>query len=258
MKLAVVARATPGSSGADIANIVNEAALFAGRAGRHKVTMEDFEEARDKILMGVARRSLSMSEEDRRMTAYHEAGHALLHYTQEKADPLHKVTIVPRGQALGVAFSLPERDHLSRSSGWMKARLVISYGGYAAEELVFGETTNGAQQDIRQATDLARKMVCDWGMSPLGPIALGGGDEPIFIGKEIAQHADYSDETASRIDQEIRNILNEALDVARRTLKSDRKKLDQLAEALMERETLDDSEVRKLWGMTASEGAANS
>ena len=258
VKLAVVARATPGSSGADIANIVNEAALFAGRAGRRKVTMADFEEARDKILMGVARRSLAMSDEDRRMTAYHEAGHALLHYTQEKADPLHKVTIVPRGQALGVAFSLPERDHLSRSSGWMKARLVISYGGYAAEELVFGETTNGAQQDIRQATDLARKMVCDWGMSPLGPIALGGGDEPIFIGKEIAQHADYSDETASKIDQEIGNILNAALEEARRTLKSDRKKLDQLAEALMERETLDDDEVRQLWGMAASEGAGMS
>ncbi len=249
VKLLVVARATSGSSGADIANIVNEAALFAGREGRKQVKMVDFEEARDKILMGVARRSMVMSEEDKRMTAYHEAGHALLHYTQEKADPVHKVTIIPRGRAMGVTFSLPEKDQYSQSLGTLKARLVILYGGFAAEELIYNETTTGAQNDIRQATDLVRKMVCEWGMSNLGPVTLGGGDEPIFIGKEIAQHADYSDDTAHKIDTEMRGLLIEALNTARETLKKEQKKLESLTEALLERETLDDADIRQLWGM---------
>jgi len=249
VKLSILAKATSGSSGADIANIVNEAALFAGRVGRERVKMVDFEEARDKILMGVARRSLVMSEEDKRMTAYHEAGHAILHYTQEKADRIHKVTIIPRGRALGVTSSLPEKDEYSRSVGWLKARLVILYGGYAAEELIYNETTTGAQKDIKLATDLARRMVCEWGMSGLGPVALGTTDEPIFIGKEIAQHADYSDETALRIDSEIRALLTEALDKARDTLRREREKLESLTEALIERETLDDDDIRKLWGL---------
>jgi cell division protease FtsH len=252
VKLSVVARATSGSSGADIANVVNEAALFAGREGRDRVKMEDFEEARDKILMGVARRSMVMSEEDKRKTAYHEAGHALLHYEQEKSDPIHKVTIIPRGRALGVTFSLPDKDQYSRGIGWIKAQLVILYGGFAAEELVYSETTTGAQNDIRQATDLARKMVCDWGMSRLGPVALGGADEPIFIGKEIAQHADYSDDTARIIDEEIRDILNTALQTARETLKKERDKLESLTRALVERETLNDEEIRELWGIDPS------
>ncbi len=247
--LSVVARATPGSSGADIANIVNEAALFAGRAGRERVVMGDFEEARDKILMGTARHSLAMSEDEKRMTAYHEAGHALLHYFQEKADPIHKVTIVPRGRALGVTFSLPEKDRYSQGVGMAKAQLAVLYGGYAAEELIYSETSSGAQSDIRQATDLARKMVCEWGMSSLGPVAFGSGDAPIFIGKEIAQHADYSDDTARMIDEEIRSILNTALKKARDILKKEKKKLDSLTEALMERETLDDAEIRDLWGL---------
>ena len=253
VKLSVVARATPGSTGADIANIVNEAALFAGREGRKRVKMADFEEARDKILMGVARRSMVMSEEDRRMTAYHEAGHALLHYEQEKSDPIHKVTIIPRGRALGITFSLPEKDQYSKGIGWIKAHLVILYGGFAAEELIFNETTTGAQNDIRQATDLARKMVCDWGMSKLGPVALGGADEPIFIGKEIAQHADYSDDTARIIDMEIRDILNTALESARNILKKEQKKLESLSKALIERETLNDADIRQLWGLEMPE-----
>ena len=249
VKLSVLARATPGSSGADIANIVNEAALFAGRVSRDCVKMVDFEEARDKIFIGIARRSMVMSEEDKRMTAYHEAGHAILHYTQEKADRIHKVTIIPRGRALGATSSLPEKDEYSRSVGWLKAQLVILYGGYVAEELIYNETTTGAQNDIKQATDLARKMVCEWGMSGLGPVALGSVDEPIFIGKEIAQHADYSEETALRIDREIRNLLVEALDKARDTLKRERGKLESLTETLIEKETLDDDEIRKLWGL---------
>ena len=256
VKLSVLARATSGSSGADIANMVNEAALFAGREGRERVSMDDFEEARDKILMGVARRSLVMSDEDKKMTAYHEAGHALLHYEQEKSDPIHKVTIIPRGRALGVTFSLPDKDQYSRGIGWIKAHLVILYGGFAAEELIYKETTTGAQNDIRQATDLARKMVCEWGMSKLGPVALGGADEPIFIGKEIAQHADYSDDTARIIDLEIRDILNTALESARKTLKKEQLRLESLTQALIERETLNDADIRQLWGLDAPEEKA--
>jgi len=252
VKLSILAKATSGSSGADIANIVNEAALFAGRVGRECVKMEDFEEARDKIFMGIARRSMVMSEDEKRMTAYHEAGHAILHYTQDKADKIHKVTIIPRGRALGVTFSLPEKEEYSRSAGWLKAQLVVAYGGYAAEELIYKETTTGAQNDIQQATDLARRMVCEWGMSNLGPVALGNVDEPIFIGKEIVQHADYSEKTALRVDSEIRRLLTEALDEARDTLRKERMKLELLAEALIEKETLDDDEIRKLWGLEPS------
>ena len=247
--LSRVARATPGSSGADIANIVNEAALFAGRGGRERVCMADFEEARDKILMGVARRSMVMSDEERLMTAYHEAGHALLHYVGGNTDPVHKVTIIPRGEALGVTFSLPEKDLYSRSIGRLKSQLVVLYGGYAAEELIFEETTTGAQNDIRVATDLARRMVCDWGMSSMGPIAFGGSEEPIFIGKEIAQRADYSEDTAKRIDEQIRGLLREALDTARMHMRNQREKLELLTRALMDRETLDDGEIRGLWGL---------
>ncbi len=247
--LMVISRATPGSSGADIANIVNEAALYAGRSGKKRVDMSDFEEARDKIFMGLARRSMVMTAEDKRMTAYHEAGHTLLHYVQNDTDPVHKVTIIPRGQAMGATFSLPERDQYSRGARWLKSRLVVMYGGYAAEELIYNETSTGAQNDIRQATDLARKMVCEWGMSPLGPVALGGGEEPIFIGKEIAQHADYSDDTARVIDKEIRNLLREALDKAKGYLKQHRDKLESLTAALIEKETMNDEEIRSLWGL---------
>jgi len=249
VRLSLIARATAGSSGADIANIVNEAALFAGRAGRKKVAMVDFEEARDKILMGIARRSMVMSEEDKKKTAYHEAGHALLHYFQENVDPIHKVTIIPRGAALGVTFSLPEKDQYSRSIGWLKARLVILYGGFAAEELIYGEITTGARNDIRQATDLARKMVCEWGMSSLGPVAFGGSDVPIFIGKEIAQHADYSDDTAHQIDTMIHDLLHDALQTARDILVDNKERLESLTHALIDRETLDDGDIRRIWNL---------
>ncbi len=251
--LMVISRATPGSSGADIANIVNEAALYAGRSDKKRVDMSDFEEARDKVFMGLARRSMVMTVEDKRMTACHEAGHTLLHYVQKDTDPVHKVTIIPRGQAMGATFSLPERDQYSRGARWLKSRLVVMYGGYAAEELIYSETSTGAQNDIRQATDLARKMVCEWGMSPLGPVALGSGEEPIFIGKEIAQHADYSDDTASIIDKEVRNLLREALDKAKDYLNRHKDKLESLTAALMERETMDDAEIRMLWGLNSTE-----
>ncbi len=244
-----VARATPGSSGADLANVVNEAALFAARQHRESVTMEDFEEARDKILMGAARKSRVITTKEKRMTAYHEGGHALLHYYLKDADPLHKVTIVPRGRALGVAFSLPEEDTYSRSSGWLLDRIKIAYGGYAAEEMIYGQTTTGAKNDIEQATSMARKMVCEYGMSRrLGPVSLGQGDEPIFIGKEIAQHKDYAESTASVIDQEIHAILENALAAVRGILSKHREQLETLAEGLFKRETMTDDEVRELLG----------
>ena len=244
-----IAKATPGSSGADLANMVNEAALFAARRGQTEVGMEDFEEARDKILMGVARRSKVIQPKEKLATAYHEAGHALLHYHLKDTDPLHKVSVVPRGRALGVAFSLPDEDKYSRGKNWLLDRIKICYGGYAAEELVFGETTTGVQNDLEQATTLARRMVTEWGMSEkVGPMALGSEGEPIFLGKEIATHKDYSEETARTIDSEIRRILGEGLEAVRQIFRAHRDELDKLANELVAKETLDDDEVRLLLG----------
>ncbi len=249
-----LARATPGSSGADLANLVNEAALYGARRNKQKVNMEDFEDARDKTMMGVARKSKVIPPKVRRMTAYHEAGHALLHYYLKNADPLHKVTIVPHGQALGVAFSLPESDAYSRSEGWLRDRITIGMGGYAAEEIIFQENTTGAQNDIDQATELARRMVCEWGMSKtLGPIAFGQKEEPIFLGKEIARHRDYSDETAKQIDREIRSIVETGLKQAKDLLTEHRDHLELLATTLVEKETLDDAQIRELLGLPARE-----
>ncbi|WP_037544884.1 ATP-dependent zinc metalloprotease FtsH [Spirochaeta lutea] len=247
--LTTIAKATPGASGADIANLVNESALYAARKNREYVEMEDFEEARDKMLMGVARKSKVISEKDKLATAYHEAGHALLHYYLDNADPLHKVSIVPRGRALGVAISLPDEDKYSRNKGWLQDRIVIAYGGYVAEDLMYGETTTGTQNDLKQATDLARRMVCEWGMSDLGPVSFGQEDEPIFLGKEIATHKDYSEETAQRIDQQISKILNDGLAKARKIIVDNKDKLESLARALMSRETLTDVEVREVVGL---------
>jgi len=244
-----LARATPGMSGADLANMVNEATLFAVRRDRPAVEMQDFEEARDKIMMGIARTSLIISEEEKKATAYHEAGHALLHYYLPNADPLHKVTIVPRGRALGLAMSLPAKDAYSRGRGWIRDRIVISYGGFAAETIVYGETTTGTTQDIRQATDLARKMACEWGMAEeLGPVAYGQEEEPIFIGKSIAQHKDYSEDTAMRIDRAIFNILEEARKKAFDVLNEHRDQLISLAEELIRKETLLDDDIKTMFG----------
>ena len=244
-----LARATPGSSGADIANIVNEAALFAARRGQTVVAMQDFEEARDKILMGIARRSKVITPKDKLATAYHEAGHALLHYYLKDADPLHKVTVVPRGRALGVAFSLPDEDKYSRGKNWLMDRIRISFGGYAAEELIYGETTTGVQNDLEQATSMARRMVTEWGMSDrIGPMALGSEGEPIFLGKEIATHKDYSEETARQVDTEIRGILTNCLNDVRALLKEHREQLEKLANELVVKETLDDADIRNLLG----------
>jgi cell division protease FtsH len=248
--LSRIARATPGMSGADIANLVNEAALFAARMNRPEVGITDFEEARDKILMGVARTTLVISEREKRMTAIHESGHALLHYYLKNADPLHKVTIVPHGRALGMAMSLPEEDSYSRTRGWIEDRIVICYGGWTAEKLIYDETTTGTRQDIQQATEMARHMVCEWGMAEeLGPVAYGQEDEPIFLGKEIARHKDYSEDTARKIDKAVHEILEKAMDIAQRIITDHRPELEKLAEALMNRETLVDDEVREILGL---------
>lgn len=241
-----IARATPGASGADLANIVNEAALFAARNNHEKVTDTDFEEARDKVFMGVARKSKILSPEEKEKTAYHEAGHALLHYYLENTDPLHKVTVIPRGRALGVTFSLPEKDIFNRSMSWLLARIRICYGGYVAEEIIYGEVSVGSSNDIEQATQMARRMVCEWGMSEkIGPMGLSG-ENPIFIGKEITQHKDYADHTARVIDEEIQRILREALEDVRRILREHKDELEALTKALIEKETLDDAQVREL------------
>jgi cell division protease FtsH len=247
-----IARATPGMSGADLSNLVNEAALFAARRDKDEVAASEFEDARDKLLMGIARKTLAISDKERRMTAFHEAGHALLHYFLPNADPLHKVTIVPHGQALGMAVSLPEADSYSRTQGWIEDRIAICYGGFAAEGLIYNETTTGAQNDIVQATGMARKMVCEWGMArDLGPVAYGHEEEPIFLAKEIARHQDYSEDTARRIDHAVKTILDAALANAKTILAANRAKLETLAEALMNRETLADHEVRNLLGLPA-------
>jgi cell division protease FtsH len=256
--LSRIARATPGMSGADIANLVNEAALFAARMDKTHVEMEDFEEARDKILMGVARKTLVISEKERRMTAIHESGHALLHYYLKHADPLHKVTIVPHGRALGMAMSLPEEDSYSRTKNWIMDRIVICYGGWTAEKIFYNETTTGTKQDLEQATEMARRMVCEWGMAEeMGPVTYGQEEEPIFLGKEIARHKDYSEETAQRIDRAVTRILNEGRQQAERILSSNKEELEKLSEALLDRETLLDDEVRSLLGFPPRENTSS-
>ena len=256
--LSRVARATPGMSGADIANLVNEAALFAARKDKTHVEMSDFEEARDKVLMGVARRTLVISEKERRMTAIHEAGHALLHYFLKQADPLHKVTIVPHGRALGGAMSLPEEDSYCRTRGWILDRIVLCYGGWAAEKLFYDETSTGTKQDIEQATEMARRMVCEWGMADeMGPVTYGQEEEPIFLGKEIARHKDYSEETAQKIDRAVRRILDEGRQRAEDILKVNKDKMDILADALLVKETLVDDEIRELLGFPPRENSGS-
>jgi cell division protease FtsH len=246
-----IARATPGSSGADLANLVNEAALYAARKDKDVVEDEDFEEARDKILMGVARKSRIINDEEKLRTARHEAGHALLHFYLKNADPLHKVTVIPRGRALGVAFSLPEQDSYSKGVGYLEDRIKIAFGGYVAERIFYNETTTGVQNDLKQATEMARRMVTEWGMSRLGPQSFGQEDEPIFLGKEIATHKDYSESTAQNIDSEVKRILDECYRDAESILTEHKDQLEELARVLVEKETLTDHEIREMFGFPA-------
>lgn len=252
-----IARATPGTSGADLANLVNEAALFAARNGKETVSMADVEQARDKILLGVARESRFMTEDEKRATAYHEAGHTLLHYYLKHLDPLHKVTIIPHGRALGLTISLPEKDAYTKNRSMLMDWIKVCMGGYVAEDLVYGETTTGTSNDIKQATDVARRMVTEWGMSDLGFVSYGKEDEPLFLGREIAQHKDYSEETAKKIDSEISRILSEAMSETRSILSEHRDQLDKITEALVEHETLDDQQIRELLGFEAAESVTN-
>jgi cell division protease FtsH len=242
----VIARGTPGFSGADLANLVNEAALLAARAGKRLVTMIDFESAKDKVLMGVERRSMVMSEDEKRLTAYHEAGHTLVALNVPSHDPLHKVTIIPRGRALGVTISLPERDRLSYSKVDLLSRLTVAFGGRIAEELVFGaaNVTTGAGNDIRMATEMARRMVTEFGFSDkLGPLRYADNQEEVFLGHSLTHQKHVSDATARLIDEEVRRLIDDAEERARGILRERLKDLDRLAAALLEYETLSGDEV---------------
>lgn len=273
VELSILARGTPGLSGADLANMVNEAALLAARRNHPKVTMQDFEDAKDKVMMGTERRSLVISEDEKRTTAYHEAGHALVAKLIPGSDPVHKVTIIPRGLALGLTAYLPIDEKHTHSKPYLETRLVHMMGGRVAEKLVFNQLTTGAGNDIEQATGLARKMVCDWGMSEkLGPLTFGKKEEEIFLGREIAKHRDYSELTAQEIDREVKRIVEEAERRATDLLTANLDKLHSLARALLEREILDGDQLDRILkgeelppveaepsaGRTAVEARANS
>jgi cell division protease FtsH len=244
--LMVIARGTPGFAGADLANLVNEAALIGARQNRKVVTMADFEIAKDKVMMGVERKSLIISEEEKRNTAYHEAGHALVLAILPNADPVHKVTIIPRGMALGVTMQLPEDDKHSYTKDYLDTQLAGLMGGRIAEEIFMKHMTTGAGNDIERATDIARKMVCEWGMSDLGPLSFGKKEEQIFLGREIAQHRDYSEDTAVKIDNEVQKIVRRSYSRARTLIEERSDALVRIAEALLEREVLDGEEVHQL------------
>jgi cell division protease FtsH len=244
--LSVLARGTPGLAGADLANLVNEAALNAARQNRKVVTMFDFELAKDKILMGAERKSMILSDAEKRNTAYHEAGHALVAALLPNADPLHKVTIIPRGMALGVTMQLPIDDKHSYNKDYLLSQLAILMAGRIAEEKYMHHMTTGAGNDIERATDLARKMVCEWGMSELGPLSFGKKEEQIFLGREIAQHRDYSEETAIKIDEQVRKLVQGGYDTALHILEERSEALVRVAESLLEREILDGNEVMQL------------
>ncbi len=244
--LSVLARGTPGLAGADLANLVNEAALNAARQNRKLVMMVDFELAKDKILMGAERKSMILSDAEKRTTAYHEAGHAVVAVMMPNADPLHKVSIIPRGMALGVTMQLPIDDKHNYSKVYCEDQLSILMGGRIAEEIYLNQKTTGAGNDIERATEMARKMVCEWGMSDLGPLSFGKKEEQIFLGREIAQHRDYSEETAIRIDEEVKRIVSTAYDRARGIIDQHSNALVRVAEALLEREVLDGTDVKTL------------
>jgi cell division protease FtsH len=244
--LSIIARGTPGFSGADLANLVNEAALWAARQNRKFVAMDDFEMSKDKVLMGVERKSMILSDEEKRNTAYHEAGHALVAAMTPGADPVHKVTIIPRGMALGLTMQLPEADKHTYTKDFLQGMLAVLMGGRSAEEIFLGHITTGAGNDIERATDIARNMVCEWGMSDLGPLAFGKKEEAIFLGREIAQHRDFSEDTALQIDREVKRIVSDGYEKAKSILSNNRELLDRIAQALLVREVLDANEVKLL------------
>ncbi|MFL6235989.1 MAG: ATP-dependent zinc metalloprotease FtsH [Thermoanaerobaculia bacterium] len=243
VNLAVIARGTPGFAGADLSNLVNEAALIAARRNKKKVDMGDFEFAKDKVIMGVERKTMMLTDDEKQITAYHEAGHALVACFTPGADPLHKVTIIPRGRALGLTMQLPTEDKYTYKKMYVQAQISILMGGRVAEELTQDDITTGAGNDIERATEMAHRMVCEWGMSELGPLAYGSKEEPVFLGREFAQRADYSQDTAIRIDREVARIVQAGYESATAILTEHRDVLERIARDLLERETLDGEEV---------------
>ena len=246
VEIFVIARGTPGFTGADLANLVNEAALNAARFNKKAVSMYDFEWAKDKVLMGAERKSAVMSEEEKKTTAYHEAGHTILGMKVPNADPVHKVTIIPRGMALGLTQQLPEGDRYTHSAEYIEGSIAILMGGRLAEEIFLGKVTTGASNDIERASEMARKMVCEFGMSSLGPLAFGKKEEQIFLGREIAQHRDYSEDTAIMIDQEVKRIVMDQYERARQIMLDNREITEKMALALLEKETLDAVQIRRI------------
>ena len=247
--ISVLARGTPGFTGADLENMVNEAALMAARRGKDRVEMQDFEDAKDKVLMGTERKSMIISEEERKTTAYHEAGHTLVARLLPNTDPIHKVTIIPRGRALGVTQQLPMDEKHTYPKEYLLNNIAILMGGRAAEELVLNIQTTGAGNDIEKASELARKMVCEYGMSEkMGPLTFGKREEQIFLGREIAQHRDYSELTAQRIDEEVRAIVTNAYNKAKKLIKDNIDTLHHMAKALLEKETLDSKDIDEIMG----------
>ncbi len=246
VQLGVIARGTPGFAGADLSNLVNEAALIAARRGKKKVEMDDFEFAKDKVLMGVERKTMMLTDDEKTVTAYHEAGHALIAIFTPGSDPLHKVTIIPRGRALGLTMQLPTEDKYTYKKHYVQAQIAILMGGRVAEELTQDDITTGAGNDIERATDLARRMVCEWGMSELGPLAYGAKEEPVFLGRDFAQRTDYSEDTAIQIDRQVSKIVQDAYERATSILNQYRAVLDRLAQELLEHESMDGDDVYEL------------
>ena len=254
VNLEVIAKGTPGFAGADLANLVNEAALIAARKNKKKATMEDFEEAKDKIMMGKERRSLVITENEKKRIAYHEAGHAIVAKLMPGSDPVHKVSIIPRGLALGITQQLPKDDKYLLTKEYLYSAICVLMGGRIVEEIIFGDISTGAGNDIERSTDLARKMVCNWGMSDkLGPLTFGKKDEAIFLGKELATHKDYSEKTAVMIDEEIKNIVLSCYKKAKNILEQHRDIVDKTAKLLLEKETIDSNQIDALLNGTNGE-----
>ena len=244
--LKILARSTPGFSGADLANLVNEAALLAARRGQNKVTMKDFEDSKDKVLMGVERKSMIISDEEKKCTAYHEAGHALVAALLPEADPIHKVTIIPRGLALGATQQLPLDDRYTYSQDYLEAQLAVLMAGRIAENLFLNKTTTGAANDFEKATEIARKMVCQYGMSDLGPLTFGERDDLIFLGRDLAMHKNFSERTAQLIDEEVKKIILRNYNRAKNLIEENKDKLQAIAQTLLEREVLSSEEIERL------------
>jgi cell division protease FtsH len=256
--LSVIARGTPGFTGADIENMTNEAALLAARRSKDKIDMSDLEDAKDKVLMGTERKSMIISDEEKKTTAYHEAGHTLVAKLLPNTDPIHKVTIIPRGRALGLTQQLPLDDKHTYSKEYLISNIRVLMGGRIAEEIALNTQTTGASNDIERATEIARKMVCEYGMSEnLGPLTFGKKEEEIFLGREIAQHRDYSEETARKIDQEVNNLISENYHKTHKLVTDHLSTLNRLAKALLERETLNGPEIEEIIGNKRKRGGTS-